>query len=96
MSALRAKVRGGRLVVDEPTSLPEGTELELVVVGGADLDDEERARLDEALEASWASASEGTIDADDLLAEIERLEPAHIRTAASREYDARRSRRRAT
>jgi hypothetical protein len=76
MSALRAKVRGGRLVVDEPTSLPEGTELELVVVGGADLDDEERARLDEALDASWASASEGTIEADDLLAEIERLEPA--------------------
>jgi hypothetical protein len=76
MSALRAKVQGGRLVVDEPTSLPEGTELELVVVGGADLDDEERARLDEALDASWASASEGTIEADDLLAEIERLEPA--------------------
>lgn len=32
--------------MDEPISLPDGTELELVVAdGGDDLDDEERARL---------------------------------------------------
>jgi hypothetical protein len=29
MLAVRARVRNGRLVVDEPTDLPEGTELEL-------------------------------------------------------------------
>jgi hypothetical protein len=75
MSALRARVQSGRLVLDEPTSFAEGTEIELVVADSDDLDDDERARLDDALEASWASASEGTIDADDLLAEIERLEP---------------------
>ncbi|WP_437624648.1 hypothetical protein [Sorangium sp. So ce1151] len=76
MSALRAKVQGGRLVLDEPTSFAEGTVIELVVADNDDLDDEERARLDEALERSLASAREGTVDADDLLAEIARLEPA--------------------
>lgn len=77
MSALRARARSGRLVLDEPTSLAEGTEIEIVVADSDALDDDERARLDDALEASWASASEGTIDADDLLAEIERLEPTY-------------------
>ncbi|XXX78831.1 hypothetical protein WMF30_08645 [Sorangium sp. So ce134] len=76
MSALRAKVQGGRLVLDEPTSFAEGTVLDLVVADNDDLDDAERARLDEALEASLASTREGTIDADELLAEIARLEPA--------------------
>ena len=76
MSALRARVRDGRLILDEPTSFAEGTEIELVVAGGDDLDDDERARLDEALDASWVSARDGTIDADDLLAEIERFELA--------------------
>ncbi|WP_437782297.1 hypothetical protein [Sorangium sp. So ce1097] len=47
-----------------------------MVADNDDLDDAERARLDEALETSLASAREGTIDADDLLAEIARLEPA--------------------
>ncbi|WP_437877358.1 hypothetical protein [Sorangium sp. So ce513] len=76
MSALRAKVQGGRLVLDEPTSFAEGTVIDLVVADNDDLDDTERARLDEALETSLASAREGTIDADDLLAEIARLESA--------------------
>ena len=37
---VRARVVGGRLVVDEPTTLPEGTEVELVVqsVPGPDAD----------------------------------------------------------
>jgi hypothetical protein len=29
MLTVRARVKNGRLVVDEPTDLPEGTELEL-------------------------------------------------------------------
>ncbi|WP_433934067.1 hypothetical protein AB3662_06295 [Sorangium cellulosum] len=76
MSALRAKVQGGRLVLDEPTSFAEGTVIDLVVADNDNLDEDERARVDEALERSLASAREGTIDADDLLAEIARLEPA--------------------
>ena len=35
---LKAKVRGGRLLLDEPTDLPEGTEVELTPVLDDDLD----------------------------------------------------------
>lgn len=43
---LRAHVKGGRLVLDEPTELPEGTEVELVAVDDIDtMDDAERAHL---------------------------------------------------
>lgn len=44
MQPLKAVVKNGRLVVDEPTALPEGTEIELVPVDD-DFDAEERARL---------------------------------------------------
>jgi hypothetical protein len=64
MSARRTGVEQDPPILDEIAA----TELEL--------DDEELVRLDDALEASWASARRGTIDADDLLAEIARLEPA--------------------
>jgi hypothetical protein len=48
---MNAKVKGGRLVLDEPTDLPEGTEVQLVVADDADdLDDEDRARLHAALD----------------------------------------------
>jgi hypothetical protein len=70
MRALKAQVRGGRLVLDEPTDLPDGTEVELVPVD-EDLDPEERARLDAALERSWAQAKAGQlVDGD---AVIEKL-----------------------
>lgn len=48
---VRARVKNGRLVVDEPTDLPEGTEVELASVDD-ELDDEERARLHAALDAA--------------------------------------------
>lgn len=47
--SLRARVTNGRLVLDEPTTLPEGTEVELAVVDD-DLDDAERGRLHDALD----------------------------------------------
>jgi hypothetical protein len=43
---LRARVREGRLVLNEPSSLPEGTEVDLVPADDIDdLDPAERARL---------------------------------------------------
>jgi hypothetical protein len=51
MVSLRARVTNGRLVLDEPTTSPEGTEVELAFVED-DLDDAERARVHEALEAA--------------------------------------------
>ena len=56
MKTLRAEVRNGRLTLDEPTSLPEGTVLELAQVDiDDDLDEAERAALHAALDASWES-----------------------------------------
>ena len=54
---MRATVRNGRLVMDEPTSMPEGTVLSLIVDDeGDDLDAAERAALDDAIERAWRSA----------------------------------------
>lgn len=59
MFTLRARVRGGRLCLDEPTELPEGTEVDVVVDADDDLDDAERAARSAALERSWQSARAG-------------------------------------
>jgi hypothetical protein len=59
MRALKAQVRGGRLVLDEPTDLPEGTEVELVASDHVDLDPEERARLDAAWSGAWRRRAPG-------------------------------------
>ncbi|MCZ6794350.1 MAG: hypothetical protein O7J95_12125 [Planctomycetota bacterium] len=69
MKSIKARVVNGRLVVDEPTKFPEGTELDLTVAdNGDELSDEERAALHEALHASWKSAQAGELKpARDLL-----------------------------
>ena len=62
MSPLRARVENGRLVLDEPTTLPEGMVVDLVADDeGDDLTDEERSALHEALSASWKSAEAGRL-----------------------------------
>jgi UDP-N-acetyl-D-mannosaminuronate dehydrogenase len=72
MQSLRAVVRNGRLVMDEPTELPEGTELVLTVLDEADdLDNDERARLHESLRRSMAQARAGQlIDADTVIGKL--------------------------
>jgi hypothetical protein len=77
MRALKAHVRGGRLVLDEPTDLPEGEVIELVPLdevlesGGDYLDEEERARLDAALERGMAEARAGqVVDADTVIRKL--------------------------
>jgi hypothetical protein len=70
MRALKAHVRGGRLVLDEPTDLPEGSEVELVT-SDDDFDPEERARLDAALERSMAQAKAGQfVDGDAVIKKL--------------------------
>jgi hypothetical protein len=60
MSPLRARVEKGRLVLDEPTTLPDGTVVDLVADDESDdLTDDERRVLHEALSASWKSAEAG-------------------------------------
>ena len=65
MHPFKAQVRNGRLILDEPTDLPEGDVVELVPVDPSDeLDDGERTRLDEAIHESVDQISaRTTIDA---------------------------------
>lgn len=69
---LKAQVRGGRLVLDEPTELPEGSEVELVLADdGDELDDGDRARLHASLQRSAEQFGAGRgIDADAALARL--------------------------
>ncbi|MDA1095252.1 MAG: hypothetical protein O3A25_18620 [Acidobacteria bacterium] len=69
---LTARVHGGRLVVDEPTELPEGTEVQLLPLDPGDwLSDTDRAALHRALQASDADVAEGRlVDADQVLREL--------------------------
>ncbi len=71
---LRAHVRSGRLVLDEPTELPEGAEIELVPVDEIDaMQEDERARLFGFLTKSVRAHEPGTgIPAADVLADIRR------------------------
>ena len=56
-------MRGGRLVVDEPTDLPEGTEVELLALDPGDwLDEEDRAALHQALEDSNEDIKAGRLE----------------------------------
>ena len=69
---LKARVKAGRLVVDEPTDLPEGTEVELLPLDPGDwLDDEDRAALHKALQDSEEDVKAGRlVDADAVLREL--------------------------
>ncbi|MDP2343433.1 MAG: hypothetical protein Q8O67_20915 [Deltaproteobacteria bacterium] len=69
---IRARVSQGRVIVDEPVDLPEGTVLDLVIDDeGDDLDDAERAALHAALQRSYEEALAGkTRPVGDLIAEL--------------------------
>jgi len=66
---IKARVQAGRLRVDEPTSLPEGTEVQLLPLDPGDwLDDEDRAALHKALAQSEADIKAGRLlDAAEVL-----------------------------
>lgn len=79
MQPLKAHVHNGRLLLDEPTDLPEGEVVYLgpldgiVAVAEDDFDDDERAALHAELEASMAEADAGeTEDFGTLIAELRR------------------------
>lgn len=66
---LKAHVRNGRLLLDEPTELPEGTEVDLLPLDPGDwLDPADRAALHDALLASQQDVEAGRlVDADEVL-----------------------------
>ena len=69
---IKARVRDGRLVVDEPTNLPEGTEIELLPLDPGDwLDDADRKALHAALALSDKDVAAGRlVDATTVLARL--------------------------
>src|SRR5204863_8266496 len=69
---VKAHVREGRLVVDEPTDLPEGTEIDLLAIDPGDwLDEADREALHEALRQSNADVAAGRlVDADEILKQL--------------------------
>ena len=69
MGNLRARVVNGRLVMNEPCELPEGTELDLMVAdAGDEMDEAERAQLEESIGEALAEAKAGKlIPADEVL-----------------------------
>lgn len=72
MAALKARVENGRLKLDEPTDLPEGTVVPLEIADDwDDLDDAERADLHEALREGFEDAKAGrTIEAKQWAAQL--------------------------
>jgi hypothetical protein len=81
MHAPKIRVENGRIKLDEPTALPNGTELYLVPAEQLDdvvllrddgLDDEERKRLHESIRRGIADARAGRVtDFDEFLTELE-------------------------
>lgn len=62
MNPLRVRVEKGRLILDEPTTLPEGTVLDLVLDDeGDDLSDKDREALHAALTRSCESVEKGDV-----------------------------------
>jgi hypothetical protein len=68
MTALKAHVKDGRIIVDEPTDLPDGEIYVLPIDRAVDLDDPELLR---ELEVSVAEARAGKlIPASEVMAEL--------------------------
>jgi hypothetical protein len=72
--SVRAVVRRGRLVLDEPTELPEGSVVDLVIDDeGDELDEHERAARDAAISRSLRDAAAGrSAPADAILDRLRR------------------------
>lgn len=70
MSAIRAHVRNGQIVLDEPVELDEGAEV-LVFPISDDMDDQERAKLGSMLDESFEDLAVGrTVDGAAYLREL--------------------------
>jgi hypothetical protein len=75
MHAIKAHVKNGQIVLDEPAELAEGMLVSVYLCNaeGDTLSDAERAALHRSLERSITQADAGElIDADEVLAELER------------------------
>lgn len=75
MTALKAHVLNGRIVVDEAVDLPDGAELRVYLydVSTESMNADERAALDRSIDRGIAQAEAGElVDADEVLAALRR------------------------
>jgi hypothetical protein len=75
VTALKAHVVNGRIVVDEPVDLPDGSEVRVYLydVAHDGMSPEERAALERALARAIEQADAGElIEADEVVAELQR------------------------
>ena len=74
MPSLIARVRNGRLLLDAPTDLPDGTEVELVPIDGwEDLDEGDRRRLRAAVDEADQDVAQGRVrPAEDVIRDLRR------------------------
>jgi hypothetical protein len=74
-AVFQARVEHGRLVLDEPVNLPDGTLVDLVPADQGDaLDDEDRQRLEAAIDRGIEEARSGqTVPAREVLARLRAL-----------------------
>lgn len=56
---MTARVQGGRLVLNEPTNLPEGATVGVQAIDGDELSDEDRERLHRELDEAEAEFERG-------------------------------------
>ncbi len=72
MPGIRARVHNGRIVIDEPTDLPEGTVLDLVIDDeGDDMDEAERASLSASIALALEAVRAGKVrPAADVVTEL--------------------------
>ena len=75
VTILRGHVKSGRIVVDEPTDLPEGTAVQLALLEDEnDLSPEERAELDASIDRGLEQAARGEgSPAEDVLRRLRAL-----------------------
>jgi hypothetical protein len=59
VKAVRAHVQNGQIVLDEPTDLPEGVAVEVLIPDHAALTDQDRADIEAECEASAGELDRG-------------------------------------
>jgi hypothetical protein len=75
MTILHALVKNGRVVVEEPTNLPDGARVELLVLdAGEDMAADEQTALDASLGRGLEQAARGEVHSvDEVLAKLRRI-----------------------
>jgi hypothetical protein len=78
MQVIKATVRKGRIVVDEPTTLPDGHEVELCVLNDDGMSEDERVRLHASIARSIRDGRAGReMDLDSFMDQLD-AEPVNV------------------